>query len=144
VTFWVITEYPINIRMNHNIAPCGINCNLCHTYQRGNCPGCRYRAAETRKSCGNCVILQCHKYNRYCYECERPCKRLKTLDQRYRTKYTVSLLENLDYIRQNGEQGFIAAQIEKFKCPACGNLRTVHYDYCIYCKMLKSKPKANE
>ena len=93
-----------------------------------------------RKSCLNCAISNCDKKEDYCFECmEYPCKRLKYLDKQYRLKYKMSILENLDYIKQKGEEAFIASQSQKYTCPDCGKLRTVHYEYCIYCKQEKKK-----
>ena len=101
------------------IAPCGINCTLCHAFQdvKKKCPGCRSKIGVIRKSCLNCAISNCDKKTNYCFEC----------------------MENLDYIRQKGEEAFIVSQNEKYTCPDCGKLRTVHYDYCIYCKQEKKK-----
>lgn len=121
--------------MKSTIASCGMNCELCHTFQdkSKNCPGCRSRAT-------NCVIWNCDKKQEYCFECPKfPCKRLKELDERYRTKYGMSMLENLEYIKNKGEEAFIKNQNEKYTYPLCGKLRTVHYDYCIYCKQTKTR-----
>ena len=124
------------------IAPCGINCTLCHAFQdvKKKCPGCRSKIGVIRKSCLNCAISNCDKKTNYCFECmEYPCKQLKYLDRQYQLRYKMSILENLDYIRQKGEEAFIVSQNEKYTCPDCGKLRTVHYDYCIYCKQEKKK-----
>ena len=80
------------------IAPCGMNCSLCiaylgekydikkHGINRKYCDGCRPRGE-------NCLHMAkvCEKVGKgqitFCYECEDfPCKRLKSLDKRYRTK----------------------------------------------------------
>lgn len=60
------------------IAPCGMNCELCHSFQ------------------------------------------------------------NLTYIREYGETAFLQQQKDKYTCPQCGKLHTVHYDYCLYCKQEKT------
>ena len=46
----------------------------------------------------------------------------------------MSMLNNLHYIQNNGEKAFLANQNKKYACPECNKPRTVHYDYCIYCK----------
>ena len=44
--------------------------------------------------------IKLEKKFRYCYECDGfPCARVKRLDKRYRTKYEMSMIENLEYIR---------------------------------------------
>lgn len=119
--------------MKSTIAPCGMNCELCHTFQneKKNCPGCRNRQTS-------CVIWNCDKREIYCFECESfPCKRMKELDLRYRTKYAMSMIENLTYIKTHGEPAFLQQQKEKYTCPDCGKLHTVHYNYCIHCKQEK-------
>jgi predicted RNA-binding Zn-ribbon protein involved in translation (DUF1610 family) len=49
----------------------------------------------------------------------------------------MSMLENLAFIKEYGEELFLQQQQEKYVCPDCGNLHTVHYDYCVYCKQNK-------
>ena len=117
------------------LAPCGMNCELCHSFQnkKKNCPGCRGRTTH-------CVITRCEKKQGYCFECPKfPCRRLRALDERYRTNYNMSMLDNLAYIKEYGEDAFTRQQREKYRCPDCGNLRTVHYSYCIYCKQQKQR-----
>lgn len=116
------------------IAPCGMNCMLCQAYQgKGlSCQGC---GQETeRKSCQNCTIYKCVKKTRFCFECQNfPCLRLKRLDQRYRSKYHMSMLDNLHDIQKNGLAQFIAQQNKKYRCERCGRLKTVHQQQCLYC-----------
>ena len=52
-------------------------------------------------------------------------------------RYGMSMLDNLHYIQNNGEKTFLANQNKKYSCPECNKPRTVHYDYCIYCKQKK-------
>lgn len=116
------------------LASCGMDCALCQAYQRNKnrCPGCRN--GSNRKSCINCAINLCTKKQVYCFECaEYPCARLKRLDARYKKKYGMSMLENLCCIQQSGEQEFVRRQQEKYRCPVCGKLRSVHSEECIYC-----------
>lgn len=126
--------------MKDFLAPCGMNCQLCHAYQRKKnaCVGCRGKAELIRAGCRNCVIARCDKKNHYCYECEKyPCARLSELDKRYRKKYSMSMLENLARIKEIGEEAFTDEQLERYACPVCGNPKTVHYDYCIRCGFKK-------
>lgn len=47
------------------------------------------------------------------------------------------MLENLAFIKEQGEMAFLQQQDDKYTCPDCGKLHTVHYGYCIYCKQNK-------
>ena len=58
---------------------------------------------------------------------------MKQLEKRYRTRYGMSMLENLDAIRQNGIRAFIRAERERWTCPACGGTIDVHHGRCSEC-----------
>lgn len=123
--------------MKNFLAPCGMNCALCHAYQRKKnaCAGCRAKAELVHTSCRNCAIAHCDLKTDYCNECEQyPCKQLSALDKRYRTKYRMSMISNLARIKEVGEDAFVVEQQEKYACPVCGKPRTVHNNYCIYCE----------
>ena len=104
------------------IAPCGMNCNLCIAYLRdkNKCPGCREDSIGKSKSCSSCIIKNCDQLNRnnwkYCTKkCEKyPCKRLRDLDKRYRTKYDMSMISNLESINRDGIRKFINNEKEKY------------------------------
>lgn len=123
------------------IAPCGMNCRLCYGTIRpkNKCGGCRASDADKPKSCTNCKIVQCEKriQNRWetCAPCEKPCQRLKDLDKRYRTKYHMSMLENLAVIREQGMAYFLQQQKEGYSCPACGATLCVHREECPTCNV---------
>ena len=71
---------------------------------------------------------------RYCFECSRfPCERLRHLDKRYRTKYGMSMLENLESIRKVGVRDFVKNQRTKWTCPHCGEILCVHRPQCLSC-----------
>ena len=116
------------------IAPCGMDCRLCSSMQDGKkaCPGCRNMAEKPK-----CVIIRCKFLPDagFCYDCQRfPCRRLSELDNRYVTRYGMSMLANLDAIKERGLQYFIDLQDEKWKCPGCGHLICIHKPKCLYCK----------
>ena len=126
------------------IAPCGMNCRLCWGFirEKNPCPGCRSRARpETRKaqSRAGCIVKNCDRLAKsktpYCSEsCDRfPCPRLKQLDQRYRTKYGMSMLENLRRISEYGIRDFVREEKTKWTCPECGDLICVHRPECLSC-----------
>lgn len=104
------------------IAPCGMNCNLCMANLRDEkkCPGCRdldYKKPRTRTKCviRNCEELKNNNW-KYCSDkCRKfPCQRLRSLDKRYRTKYGMSMLENLDMISKQGIRKFMSNEKERW------------------------------
>ena len=123
------------------IAPCGMDCGLCMAYVRdkNRCLGCRAGDEGKAKSCLACSIRNCEAIrlgeSRFCSsDCERfPCPRLKRLDARYRSKYRMSMLENLRVIRDEGVEAFVASERERWACPGCGGLQCVHTPECVYC-----------
>ena len=127
------------------IAPCGMNCGICLGYLRkkNQCPGCRYDKGPQSTYRMNCVIKNCEviKINEsgLCFECDKyPCKRLRQLDKRYRTKYGMSMIENLDYIKNHGINTFVEKEGERWRCPRCGGTICVHRGYCYSCGRVPS------
>ena len=120
------------------IAPCGMNCALCYAYQRNkkHCDGCRSDNIPF-EYCRRCAIKSCKTRleNGWtdCSLCERPCQRLKQLDKRYRTKYGMSMLANLQNIRVEGMDSFLKGQADTWTCPDCGGLICVHRGRCMKC-----------
>ena len=122
------------------IATCGMNCRLCYGVIRpkGACMGCNAPDDSKPKSCNKCKIVMCEKsisngWNT-CAPCDKPCRRLKDLDKRYSTKYHMSMVDNLAYIRDNGMDAFLQQQAVRFKCPSCGAVLCVHREECPECK----------
>lgn len=120
------------------IAPCGMNCALCLAYQRedNHCEGCRNKAKRGVK---NCVIKNCRNISSikssFCFECEKyPCSRLRQLDKRYKDKYNMSMIENLENINNFGLKEFLNKQTIRWSCPKCHELLCVHRDYCLKCQ----------
>jgi hypothetical protein len=51
---------------------------------------------------------------RFCYDCmDFPCRRLETLDKRYRTFYHMSMMENLEFIKKYGMERFLEKEVAK-------------------------------
>lgn len=121
-------------------APCGMNCGICLAYLRdkNKCYGCNQNSKNKAAYCSKCIIKNCQllKENnlKYCFQCEKyPCKRLKDLDKRYRTKYGMSMIENLNNIKINGIRKHIVQESLKWKCPSCFKTICVHRDICLNC-----------
>ncbi len=131
------------------IAPCGMNCNLCVSYMamkndlkkkgfsRKYCPGCLPRDKNCAFMKKHCDLLG-NGHIRFCYECpDYPCGRLKSLDERYRTKYHMSMLENLDFIKAHGIEQFLEKETVKWSCPECGGVICCHNGLCLSCSLDK-------
>jgi len=71
----------------------------------------------------------------YCFNCGSfPCATLNHLDKRYRTKYGMSVIDNLESIRKFGIRHFIRSEKEKWICPRCGEVVCVHKSQCVFCQ----------
>lgn len=122
------------------IAPCGINCRLCHAYirEKNACPSCRGDDTTKMKSCLSCKIKNCENMAKgqfeYCFECgEFPCILLSHLDKRYRSRYGLSVLENLVSIQEVGIMNFVKNENEKWACHECGAMICMHKPQCLSC-----------
>lgn len=129
-----------HLRATALIAPCGMNCGICMAYlrEKDHCPGCRGETSQKPVSCVRCRILNCDLIRtgaaRFCLERdEKPCQRLKDLDKRYRTKYGMSMLENLANIRKHGIRKFTANEKRRWACRKCGGTINVHRAVCSEC-----------
>jgi hypothetical protein len=131
------------------IAPCGMNCSLCVSYlamkndlkkkgfSKKYCPGCLPRGKNCAFMKGRCELLG-KGLVRFCYECnDFPCRRLKSLDKRYRTSYHMSMIENLESIRDNGMSYFLEKQRTDWNCPHCGQTICCHNGLCLNCSLDK-------
>lgn len=127
------------IRAEH-ISPCAMDCRLCSAYMRKKnpCGGCNVDDPLKPASCQHCVIKHCAQIEKsssgLCFECERfPCRRLIQLDARYRGKYHMSMIGNLEFIRDNGMEAFLFEEKRKWTCVGCGNILSVHKPVCTKC-----------
>lgn len=128
------------------IAPCGMNCRICLGYfgyttngkkRRMKCIGCKPRDKS-------CAFLKkyCKKLTKkevdYCYECaDFPCSHLEKLDKGYRERYNMSMIKNLEYIRDKGMEDFLKQQEKTYRCPECGGVICVHNKICYSCETSK-------
>jgi hypothetical protein len=133
------------------VAPCGMNCGVCAAYlagkydlkkqgiRTGYCAGCRPRGKNCALLKRSCELLVKSKVQ-FCYECpDVPCKRLKGLDRRYRKNYHMSMIDNLNYIKEHGMGKFLEKEKEKWKCPECGGVISCHGGICFNCEVDKLK-----
>jgi len=101
------------------IAPCGMNCGVCLHYLRkeNECPGCftGRKVNDRPMKCGRRLCKE--RKGDFCFECHKfPCDSIKRLDQRYRTKYNMSEIDNLEFIKNKGMKEFIKSQKQKYQC----------------------------
>jgi len=120
------------------IAPCGMDCGICMAYlrEKNHCPGCNYPDDNKSVSCVRCIIKNCETIEKakFCFKCEKyPCTRLKNLDKRYRTKYGMSMMENLENIKKLGIRQFVKNERARWQCPECGGTVCVHRWKCFDC-----------
>lgn len=117
-----------------------MNCGLCIGYHRAGkrCAGCQSTSNNKPIHCINCSIKNCellaNSKSKFCYECsEFPCIRIKKLDNRYREKYGMSMIHNLNTIKEIGIRKFIMLERKKWTCSNCGNIVCVHRELCLVC-----------
>jgi hypothetical protein len=130
-----------SIKYQGMIAPCGMNCGICigHLRERKPCGGCFKNNDENKpKVCRSCSIVNCEYLaeteSGFCYDCKKyPCTRLKNLDKRYRTKYRMSMIDNLEYIEKWGLLKFVESEQNRWKCRECGEIICVHRTSCFKC-----------
>lgn len=116
------------------IAPCGMNCALCSGFLREKriCSGCRSSSAKPAY-CASCIIRNCAEMVGEFCSCGSPCRRLRDLDKRYRTRYGMSMLENLALIRDEGIDAFVLRERGRWECPQCHGVLSVHRAGCVFC-----------
>jgi hypothetical protein len=131
------------------IAPCGMNCGSCIGYmrQKNTCPGCWL--VDQGKARVHCVIRNCELLektdSKFCFDCQKyPCRRLKQLDKRYRTRYNTSFLENLMMIKEKGMDYFLAFETNRRKCTYCGATLSIHREHCLVCSEIALKEGTNK
>ncbi|MFH0749172.1 MAG: DUF3795 domain-containing protein [Candidatus Bathyarchaeota archaeon] len=122
------------------MAPCGMNCGICMAFlrEKNKCPGCRGFNSYKPVTRIRCKIKTCENFQKghakFCFECEKfPCSNLKNLDKRYRTKYNMSMVENLGNIRDFGIRRFLKDEDKRWTCSECGGTICVHQGYCFRC-----------
>lgn len=135
------------------IAPCGMNCALCASFlaysygipkkagRVSHCAGCRPRDKQCAFIKKRCTRLA-RKEIDFCFECGRkPCPDLLRVDKLYRTRYGMSPVANLEFIRTKGMAAFLKHQKKEHACPECGGLVCVHNGKCYTCRTI-APPRA--
>jgi hypothetical protein len=122
------------------IAPCGMNCGVCiaHLREKNKCSGCRVPDVNKPITRVRCKIKTCKIFKngkaKFCFECENfPCDNLNHLDKRYRTKYKMSMIENLENIKALGIKEFVKNENARWTCSKCSGTICVHKGVCVEC-----------
>lgn len=120
-------------------APCGMNCKVCykHCYHKKPCAGCLNSDKGKPEHCRKCRIKDCVKLKSitYCYECiDFPCKLIKNLEKSYNKRYQASLIENSKSVKEKGLGEFMKEQKEKYTCPICKGIISIHDKECSECQ----------
>lgn len=131
------------------IPPCGMNSAIRSRYlqEKDNCRGCSIDDDSKPKYCTVCRIGNCESLGyaaaRYCLACERyPCARLKCLDKPYRTRYGMSMNDNLRVIEDKGITEFAKLEVIQWKYSRCGECLCVHREQCMFCGAKRHKRRA--
>jgi hypothetical protein len=139
------------------VAPCGMNCGICSGYlakkydirskgvRMTYCAGCRPRNKQCAFLKKRCETLLNGRVE-YCYECESyPCERLRHIDKRYfLSQFRMSMIENLEYIKEYGMEKFLKKEEANWRCPECGGTICCHNGICFNCGLEKLKKKKNK
>jgi hypothetical protein len=131
------------------ISPCGMNCAICASYlARKNdvktkgvrmpyCVGCRPRNKNCAFLKKRCIKLSSGEVN-FCFECENfPCENLTTIDERYRSRHRMSMIENLIFIKEKTMEKTLEEQQKTWKCIDSGELISCHDGLCYSCELEK-------
>jgi rubrerythrin len=62
-----------------------------------------------------------------------PCSSIKRLDKSYRQRYQVSLIDNSIRIKTVGAKQHLLEEKEKWACPQCGGIISLHDRVCSEC-----------
>ena len=124
---------------NAYFAPCGMNCMVCyrHCMVKKPCAGCLSGEDFKPEHCRKCKIKDCarEKGLTHCFECvDFPCKLVANLERSYNRRYGASLVENSLFVREHGLAAFMAGERQKYLCPNCGGVISLHDRECGECR----------
>ena len=120
-------------------APCGMNCQVCykHCDHKKPCAGCLNQDQGKPTHCRACKMKDCVQARgcSYCFECpEYPCRQIRNLEKSYHTRYAASLTENSRIVKEQGLEAFLEQQKERYECPECGGVISLHDRECSECR----------
>ena len=125
------------------VGQCGVNCGTCYAFfgytmagkkRMHPCLGCRARNSLCAFIKKGCKRIKENQPVGFCFECpDFACENLAKMDIIYRTRYNMSLIENLNYIKEKGIDAFLEKEKQKHTCPTCGGVICNHTNRCYTC-----------
>ena len=125
------------------ISQCGINCGACYAFfgytmagkkRLQPCMGCKARQSLCAFIKKGCKLIAEKKPVDYCFECpEFACENLVKMDTVYQERFSLSLIENLNYIKEKGMDAFLEKEKQEKTCPTCGGVICIHTKRCYNC-----------
>ncbi len=125
--------------------PCGLYCGNCRHYLartkgllkekhlKDGCKGCRIQDKKCAWVKRDCALLR-KKQITFCFECKDfPCANLEKLSQRHLRDENISLIDNLQRIKNIGTIQWLREQEEAWKCPRCGGSLCITDKECYDC-----------
>jgi hypothetical protein len=101
------------------IAPCGMDCGICvgHLRDKNRCQGCMAPDKGKPRAYAACRIKNCkRRTGKFCFTCKIfPCHLIRHLDKRYRTRYGMSEIGNLNAIKAKGISSFVKSERKKWQ-----------------------------
>lgn len=126
------------------IAPCGLNCSICSQALRKEnpCTGCLGPNETKSEYCATqCKIAKCEIRKTlpdiYCDQCPQyPCSEIVDKEIWYANTYPMieSLMRNLALLRKEGMKKFLQQEEERWTCPVCNGIISVHTGICSGCE----------
>jgi hypothetical protein len=121
----------------NELAPCGVFCGACPSFNK-TCLGCpSERREQKRKSKWGCRIRRCcyeEKNLKICGDCQQfPCdevkrKLLNSHPGEMKFKYRHEIPENMKVLRELGLKEYLKYQKQRWSCPFCsGTVRFYEY-----------------
>lgn len=100
-------------RVDKLFSLCGLNCSLCSSFVRGNCPGC-----QKGSHCAlMCPFVPCsveHGDVTYCFECEEyPCRHYDGVDEKDSLITHLNQLKDIEKARSIGIEKYHEEQLVK-------------------------------
>lgn len=133
---------PDSKHIPNELAPCGVFCGACPSFDR-TCLGCPSKNKEQKRtSKWSCKIRTCCysiQRKNFCHECDQlPCKehRRKLLDSHPgdpRFKYRHEIMENFEKLAKLGIKQYLEYQKNKWTCPSCKGRIHMYYYSCGQC-----------
>jgi hypothetical protein len=89
---------------------------MAYLREKNHCFGCRQVEKNKPATRIKCRIRVCkNRKGNFCFECDEfPCERLKHIDKRYHTKYEMSMIENLEFIRDHSIKKFLQREQKRW------------------------------